>query len=268
MALAALGAMIHDLLITAGVYSLVGFDVVPATVVATLTILGYSIYDTVVVFDKVQENTSLVAAASRQTYTSTMNLSLNETMMRSLNTSITSLIPVGALLLVGLFNPAAGTLKDFALALFVGLLCGTYSSLFFASPVLAMMKEAEPRYQAIRARLEQKGSAPAPAPKATASVGGRGASRRGPAADLLETERRADELADDATDADGADDDVTGAKASGQPGAAEKVSSRPGAGGESAGGGTKATPKPGTRPRPAGGRPAPKKRPGGGKRKR
>jgi preprotein translocase subunit SecF len=156
MAVAALAALAHDLIITAGVYSLVGFQVVPATVIATLTILGYSLYDTVVVFDKIQENTTLAAQVARQTYADTVNDSLNQVLMRSINTSLASLIPVGSLLVVGLVNPAGGTLKDFALALFVGLLSGTYSSVFFAAPILVPLKESEARYQAIRGRIESR----------------------------------------------------------------------------------------------------------------
>jgi preprotein translocase subunit SecF len=156
MAVAALVALIHDLLITAGVYSIVGFEVVPATVIATLTILGYSLYDTIVVFDKIQENTALAAQAARQSYSETANDSLNHVMMRSINTSLFSLLPVGSLLVVGLISIAGGTLKDFALALFVGLLSGAYSSIFVATPVLALLKEREPRYQAIRARVETR----------------------------------------------------------------------------------------------------------------
>jgi len=153
MALAALACLIHDLLITGGVYSLVGFEVVPATVIATLTILGYSLYDTVVVFDKVQENTSLAAQTARQSYSDTANDSLNQVLMRSLNTSLVVLIPVGALLFVGITRTGTSVLKDFGLALFVGILSGTYSSIFFATPLLALLKEREPRYQQIRARL-------------------------------------------------------------------------------------------------------------------
>lgn len=168
MALAALTALAHDLIITAGVYSLAGFEVVPATVIATLTILGYSLYDTVVVFDKIQENTALLAQQGRQTYADTVNDSLNQVLMRSLNTSLTALIPVGSLLIVGVLNPAGGTLKDFALALFVGLASGTYSSVFFASPILVLLKEREPRYRAVRTRLETR-----PA-RATAAASARG----------------------------------------------------------------------------------------------
>src|SRR2546423_2219911 len=160
MAVAAMTALLHDLLITAGVYSLAGFDVVPATVIATLTILGYSLYDTIVVFDKVQENTALIAQASRQTYGDIVNDSLNQVMMRSINTSLTALIPVGSLLIVGIVNPAGATLKDFALALFVGLASGTYSSIFFATPLLVLLKEREPRYMAIRERLESRAARP------------------------------------------------------------------------------------------------------------
>jgi preprotein translocase subunit SecF len=156
MAVAALAALIHDLVITAGVYSLVGFEVVPATVIASLTILGYSLYDTVVVFDKIQENTSIVVQTARQSYSETVNRSLNQVLMRSINTSLVTLLPVSSLLVVGFTATAGSVLKDFALALFVGLLCGAYSSIFFATPILALLKEREPRYQQIRARLESR----------------------------------------------------------------------------------------------------------------
>ncbi|MQB00056.1 MAG: protein translocase subunit SecF [Actinobacteria bacterium] len=155
MAFAAMAAMIHDLLITAGIYSLVGFEVTPSTVIALLTILGYSLYDTVVVFDKVEENTQLYATTGRRTYRDSANLAVNQVFMRSLNTSLSTLLPVGTLLFVGAGLFGASTLKDLALALFIGILSGSYSSLFTAVPILAMLKEDEPRFRAAEQRLEK-----------------------------------------------------------------------------------------------------------------
>lgn len=153
MALAAVAALFHDLLITAGIYSLVGFEVTPSTIIAILTIMGYSLYDTVVVFDKVEENTVALAAAGKTTYQDAANLAMNQVFMRSLNTSLTTLIPVGALLFVGAGLLGASTLKDLALALLVGIMAGTYSSIFFATPILALMKEREPRFRNVRERV-------------------------------------------------------------------------------------------------------------------
>jgi preprotein translocase subunit SecF len=153
MAVAAIAALFHDVLITAGVYSLVGFEVTPSTVIAILTILGYSLYDTVVVFDKVEENTTLYAATGRMTYESSANLAMNQVFMRSLNTSLATLLPVAGLLFVGAGLLGATTLKDLALALLVGLLVGAYSSVFFATPLLTILKEREPKYRNIREKV-------------------------------------------------------------------------------------------------------------------
>lgn len=153
MAVAAILALVHDLLITAGVYSLVGFEVTPSTVIAILTILGYSLYDTVVVFDKVEENTAMLASPGKMTYEDSANLSMNQVFMRSLNTSLATLLPVAALLFVGAGLLGATTLEDLSLALFVGILIGTYSSIFFATPVLTILKEHEPKYKNIRERV-------------------------------------------------------------------------------------------------------------------
>ena len=153
MGLAALVALVHDLVITAGVYSLVGFEVTPSSVIAILTILGYSLYDTVVVFDKVEEDAVRLAATGRMTYQDSANLALNEVFMRSLNTTLSTLLPVGSLLFVGAGILGANTMRDLALALFVGLLASAYSSIFVATPVLSMWKEREPRYTGVRERL-------------------------------------------------------------------------------------------------------------------
>jgi preprotein translocase subunit SecF len=155
MAVAALVALLHDLIITAGIFALSRFEVTPATVIALLTILGYSLYDTVVVFDKVRENTGSLSAMSRTTYSQATNLAVNQTMMRSLNTSLASLLPILGLLVVGNYLLGAETLKDLALALFVGVAAGAYSSIFIAPPLVAMWKEKEPRYAQLRTRVER-----------------------------------------------------------------------------------------------------------------
>ena len=139
MSVAALVALAHDVVITTGIYSLSGFEVTPATVTGLLTILGFSLYDTVVVFDKVRENTKNLRK-SRMTYAEAANLAVNQTLVRSINTSIVALIPVGAILYVGVFQLGSGSLKDLALALFVGMAVGLYSSVFIATPLLVHLK--------------------------------------------------------------------------------------------------------------------------------
>jgi preprotein translocase subunit SecF len=152
MAMAALIAVVHDIIITVGVYAVSGFEVTPSTVVAFLTILGFSLYDTVVVFDKVKENEAKLGTVPGDTYSSMVNRSLNQVLMRSLNTSIVAVLPVASLLFVGTFVLGGQTLKDFALALFVGLIIGAYSSIFVATPILAWLKERQPKYIALRER--------------------------------------------------------------------------------------------------------------------
>jgi preprotein translocase subunit SecF len=144
MALSALAALFHDLMIAGGIYALIGFVVTPATIIAVLTILGYSLYDTVVVFTKVNEN--IDEDDTKTTYNAIVNQSLNQVLMRSINTSLTSLLPVGSLLLLGFLAIGAETLKEFALALFIGIAVGTYSSIFVAAPVLARWKTSEPEW--------------------------------------------------------------------------------------------------------------------------
>ncbi len=156
MAVAALVALAHDLIITIGIYSLLGFEVTPATAIGVLTILGYSLYDTVVVFDKVKENTKGVLGQSRLTYAESANLAVNQTLIRSINTSIVALLPVGAILFVGSWILGAGTLKDLALALFVGMAAGTYSSICVATPILVQLKEREPEVQALERRVNAR----------------------------------------------------------------------------------------------------------------
>jgi preprotein translocase subunit SecF len=179
MAIAAIIALFHDVFITVGIYALIGFEVTPATVIGFLTILGYSLYDTVVVFDKVRENTRGIAGGSRHTYSDAANLAVNQTLVRSINTSIVALLPVGAILFVGAGVLKAGTLKDLSLALFIGLAVGTYSSIFVATPFLAAMREREPAMRALAKRVQNrtsKESSAAPvdsnAPRAATEVRG------------------------------------------------------------------------------------------------
>lgn len=172
MALAALVALVHDILVTAGIYSLSGFQVSPDTVIAFLTILGYSLYDTIVVFDKVQENTRGLASTNRITYTDTVNLSMNQVLARSLNTSLVAILPILSILVIGAWVLGATALEDFGLALFVGLATGAYSSIFIASPLLAVLKEREPRYAEIRRRLSGGSTARRLTPAAVATGGG------------------------------------------------------------------------------------------------
>jgi preprotein translocase subunit SecF len=157
MAIPTLVALIHDVLITVGVYSITGLEVTPATVIAVLTILGYSIYDGIVVFDKVDENTRLVSSTGGLSYGGMVNVSLNQALMRSLNTTITALLPVLSLLVVGSWVLGAAVLEEFALALLIGLFSGAYSSIFIASPLLAWLKEREPRYRDIKRRIDARG---------------------------------------------------------------------------------------------------------------
>ncbi len=156
MSVAALVALAHDLLITAGVYAWSGFEVTPATVTGLLTILGYSLYDTVVVFDKVRENTRGVLTSKTRTYAERANLAVNQTLVRSINTSVTALLPVAALLLVGAAVLGTGPLKDLALALFVGMAAGTYSSICIATPLAVQLKDREPAVKAHTTRVLSK----------------------------------------------------------------------------------------------------------------
>jgi preprotein translocase subunit SecF len=157
MALAAFIAMLHDVIVAVGVYSIFNFQVTPDTVVAILTILGYSLYDTVVVFDRVRDNTKGIGSSGRMSYFQLINLSMNQTLARSINTSLVAIMPVLAVLLVGAEILGASTLQDYGLALFVGLLSGAYSSIFIAAPILAMLKRSESRWLSIENRLNLKG---------------------------------------------------------------------------------------------------------------
>jgi preprotein translocase subunit SecF len=156
MAVGAFIALVHDLLLAAGVYSLVGFEVTPSTVVGLLTILGFSLYDTVVVYDKVAENSKDITAGSRMTFSEAANLAVNQTLMRSINTSLIALLPVAGLLFVGAGVLGVGTIKDLALILFVGLASGAYSSLFLATPIVCDLTERQPAYRALTKRVTAK----------------------------------------------------------------------------------------------------------------
>jgi preprotein translocase subunit SecF len=154
MAIGAQVAMLHDVIITGGVYALTGRQVTPATVIAILTILGFSLYDTVVIYDKIKENTESPMLLAKDTYGGVVNLSLNQVFMRSVNTSLVVVFPILALLLFG-----GQTLKDFAFAMMIGVISGAYSSLFVAAPILSVLKEREPRYAQIRVRATSRGAA-------------------------------------------------------------------------------------------------------------
>ena len=154
MAIAALVSLVHDIILTVGIYSVFQLEVTPATVIAFLTILGYSLYDTIVVFDRVRENSQQLPSRGRTTYRTVVNLSLNQVMMRSINTSLVALLPVLAMLVVGSFAFGAVALQEFAIALLIGMLAGAYSSFFIAAPVLVALKEREPEW-AIRRRTSE-----------------------------------------------------------------------------------------------------------------
>jgi preprotein translocase subunit SecF len=265
MAIAALVALAHDIVITIGVYALAHFQVSPASVIGLLTILGYSLYDTVVVFDKVRENTAGLLASSRSTYSQAANQALNQTLVRSINTSIIALLPVASILFVGAGILGAGELKDLALVLFVGMLSGTYSSICIATPVLADLKEREPQYKALAKRVQLRASGGRAAQRAAAKAAAAkpGASRRSgrqATVGLEDPELAAagpedeteDGLADEAA-GEGAD---TEAAAPGEPVAAGA--------GQSA---SRSTPRPGPRQQPRR-TSAAKRRPSGKKRRR
>jgi preprotein translocase subunit SecF len=177
MAAGALIALFHDLLFTVGVYAGIGFEVTPATVIGFLTILGFSLYDTVVVFDKVRENTANYLSQKRYTYAELANLAVNQTLVRSINTSVVALLPVVSILFIGSFVLGAGTLKDISLALFIGLAVGTYSSIFVATPFQVALRSGEAAVkqhtkEVLALRLEQGIDPSTPAPVVTISPGG------------------------------------------------------------------------------------------------
>jgi preprotein translocase subunit SecF len=245
MAIAAFVALIHDIVITTGVYSLAGFQVAPASVIGLLTILGYSLYDTVVVFDKVRENTAGLLTSQRSTYSQAANLALNQTLIRSINTSLTALLPVASILFIGGALLSAGTLNDLSLVLFVGMLSGTYSSIFIATPVLADLKEREPAYKDLAAKIARRavgGRAAQRAAAATvatagvaATTSGSGATARADAADVDEPDDPADRR-DDTPESTGDAVTVPAGQPTGAPGTsgasgAPGSAARPGADG-------------------------------------
>jgi preprotein translocase subunit SecF len=163
MSAAAILSLFHDLLLTAGVYALVGFEITPATMIGFLTILGYSLYDTVVVFDKIRENTTEDMDQIKHTFSEAVNLAVNQTLVRSINTAVVAALPVGSILFIGAFFLGADTLRDISLALFIGILVGTYSTIFIAAPLYAEFRENEP---AIRKHDKKVYAARAKAPVA------------------------------------------------------------------------------------------------------
>jgi preprotein translocase subunit SecF len=214
MAVAAFVALLHDIVITVGVYALTGFTVSPTSVIGLLTILGYSLYDTVVVFDKVRENTAGLLTTQRSTYSDAANLALNQTLVRSMNTSLTALLPVASILFVGAGLLGAGTLKDLALVLFVGMLSGTYSSIFIATPVLADLKEREPQYKDLAAKVSrrlaagrsaQRGAEGADAATATAAAAAPGTPVTVASATVTDSPGPDDQDTDDTAEQDAAD---------------------------------------------------------------
>jgi preprotein translocase subunit SecF len=172
MAAAAFIAMVHDLLVTLGIYSLFGFQVTPDTVIAILTILGYSLYDTVVVFDRVRDNSHTVLNTGALSYSDMVNLSMNQTLARSINTSLVAILPVLSVLVIGAEVLGATTLQDYGVALFVGLLSGAYSSIFIAAPLLAILKEREPRFRDLAAKVAKNQARMTPADAAAFAAAG------------------------------------------------------------------------------------------------
>jgi preprotein translocase subunit SecF len=202
MAVAAFVALLHTIVITVGVYALAGFQVSPATVIGFLTILGYALYDTVVVFDKVRENTAGLLGGARHTYSQAANLALNQTLVRSINTTLIALLPVASILIVSLVALAPGNeLSDLSLVLLVGILSGAYASICIATPVLAQLKEREPQYQALAKRVAVRATGGRAAKRAAAKAGGPSSqgSRGGVATQVVE---------DDFDDLDVADEPI------------------------------------------------------------
>jgi preprotein translocase subunit SecF len=262
MAIAAFVALLHDLVIATGVYALAGFQVAPATVIGLLTILGYSLYDTVVVFDKVRENTAGLLSGARTTYSQAANLALNQTLVRSINTSIIALLPVAAILVVATaVLGGSNELEDLALVLFIGMLSGTYSSIFIATPVLCDLKERQPQYKALAKRVSVRASGGRAARRAASKA--ESAARPGPGAPAagLSQAQLAEDVQDDIDYADEVDE-VQGP----EPSADEltATASRPAGAPASRGAPGTARPGPRQQPRRSGGtsrhRPAGKKK--------
>jgi len=156
MSIAAISSLIHDLVITAGIYGAFGFEVTPAAVIGFLTILGYSLYDTVVVFDKIRENTMEIEHSETATFAERVNLAINQTLVRSINTSVVAVLPVASILFIGAFVLGAGTLRDISLALFIGIIVGTYSTIFIAAPFYSQLREGEEKYAKAAKRVLAK----------------------------------------------------------------------------------------------------------------
>jgi preprotein translocase subunit SecF len=171
MSVAAIVSLVHDIVITAGVYGILGFEITPSAVIGFLTILGYSLYDTVVVFDKIRENTAQDGPASSRTFGESVNLAVNQTLVRSINTGVVAALPVGAILFIGAVVLGAGTLRDIALSLFIGILIGTYSTIFIAAPFYAQIRENEPAILKQTKRLQAARQASVKTPVATAAAG-------------------------------------------------------------------------------------------------
>jgi preprotein translocase subunit SecF len=276
MASAALVALAHDIVITIGVYALTGFQVSPATVIGLLTILGYSLYDTVVVFDKVRENTAGLTGTRKSTYSDAANLALNQTLVRSINTSLIALLPVAAILIVSITLLGNGELKDLSLVLFVGMLSGTYSSICIATPVLTDLKEREPQFKKLAAQvaLRQAGG------RSAARKAGRAASGGGSGSAGKTTARSASTAVLDAEEDEPGTaqaDDLTGMDAAALEGddtrdtgdAAEPVTAGRPAGAGSARSGTSGGPaRPAARQQPRRSGSAAKRRPAGKKKRR
>jgi preprotein translocase subunit SecF len=258
MAVAAIVAVIHDILVTVGIYSIAGFQVTPDTVVAVLTVLGYSLYDTVVVFDRIRDNSKGLGASGRITYSEMVNLSMNQTLARSINTSLVAIIPVLSVLVVGSFLLGATSLQDFGLALVIGLTSGAYSSIFIASPLLAWMKEREPRYVTIRQRLETRGERGAAlTPAMAAAIAGAGGGARGSTRGRATT---TGVIRPGAASTSRRSGGGAGRPAAAGDGTSRAAATSPGANGSAGGGGR---PAPGST-RPAGNRPPPRPRKGKG----
>jgi len=265
MAIAALIALLHDLVITTGIYALAGFQVSPATVIGLLTILGYSLYDTVVVFDKVRENTAGLLGGARTTYSQAANLALNQTLIRSINTAIIALLPVLGILVVSTSLLGANNeLEELALVLFVGMLSGTYSSIFIATPVLADLKERQPQYRALAKRVAVRASGGRAARRAAAKAEVAGRPRPGDPADDLSPAQLAEEEQDDV----GFADEVEGPEGP-EPSADELTATASRAPGAPASRGAQGAARPGPRqqPRRSGGS-ASRHRPAGKKKRR
>lgn len=210
MTISAMVSMVFDILVTAGVYSLVGFEVTPATVIGLLTILGFSIYDTVIVFDKVEENTSGFEHKTRRTYAEEANLAVNQTFMRSINTSLISALPIISLMVVAVWLLGVGTLQDLALVQLVGVVVGTYSSIYLATPLLVSLRERTDLVRNHTRRVMRRRNAAAGSRAASAT--GEGAESADDSEDFVDTEG-----ADDTEDSDTADDAAAVATAPGAP---------------------------------------------------